>query len=143
MRILIVTVMLLGFSQGATFAQQMPSDVHQHSTTPPNGRFEIVQSELAAKWTFRLDRVTGHVAQLVRTATDEAAWEEMEVVRLIPVQTGATRPRFQIFASGLAAKHTFLIDTDTGVTWRLTHTTGTKADGSTYEDDIWERFSSD
>ena len=143
MRILFVAGMLLGLSNGAAFAQEMPADVHQHSTIPPTARFEIVQSELAAKWTFRLDRFTGHVAQLVRTTNDDPAWQEMEVVRLIPTQTASARPRFEIFASGLAAKHTFLIDTDTGVTWRLTHIHGTHADGSAYEDDIWDRFTSD
>jgi hypothetical protein len=32
-----------------------PTEIHQHTTPPPNARFEIVQSQIAARWTFRLD----------------------------------------------------------------------------------------
>ena len=42
---------------GSHLQAQEPSDIHQHTVAPSNARFEIVQSELAAKWTFRLDRV--------------------------------------------------------------------------------------
>ena len=40
--------------------------------------------------------------------------------------------RYQVFASGLAARHTFLINTDNGKTWRLTtykDTLGNDANG--------------
>ena len=123
---------------GSVYAQE-PSDIHQHSTTPPNARFEIVQSELAAKWTFRLDRFTGHVAQLVTTKDDGKAWEEMEVTSL-PILQSETRPRFEIFTSGLAAKHTFLIDGDTGKTWELATGKRTESDGTEYEINLWQPF---
>src|SRR5438094_879805 len=121
MKKLFVTV-LMTMILATTAAAQDVSNVHQHSEAPQNARFEIVQSEIAAKWTFRLDRFTGHVAQLVGTENDRA-WKEMEVEELETLppalgralgQTAPTRPRFQIFTSGLAAMHTFLIDTDTG-----------------------------
>jgi hypothetical protein len=115
MKSLVSTVVAVAIWASTVTAQQL-SDVHQHSTAPPNARFEIVQSLLAAKWTFRLDRFTGHVAQLVRTKEDDNAWEEMEVTGL-PTLHAPARPRFQIFTSGLAVKHTFLIDTDIGKTW--------------------------
>jgi hypothetical protein len=95
---------------------RQPSDVHQQTTPPSGARFEILQSELAAKWTFRLDRYTGRVAQLVRTQEDDNTWEEMRVIGL-PTVTSPSRARFQLFASGLAARYMFLIDTDTGKTW--------------------------
>jgi hypothetical protein len=127
----------LSFLSARSSAQQEPSEIHQHSTPPADARFEIVQSELAAKWTFRLDRITGHVAQLVKTA-DDAAWEDMEVIDL-PYYT-TDRPRFQIFTSGLAARHTFLIDTTSGKTWVITNRTRSRTDGTHDEVAVWQPF---
>ena len=120
MKYLVLTVSFL-LLLGLTLRAQEPSDIHQHTVAPSNARFEIVQSELAAKWTFRLDRFTGHVAQLTHNKDDDNVWEEMRVIG-IPYVATPTRPRFQIFTSGLAARHTFLIDTDTGKTWVIVKT---------------------
>ncbi len=132
----VLSVLLIVAS--ALVAQQT-SDIHQQTTSPSNARFEIVQSELAAKWTFRLDRFTGHVAQLVHTKDNDSAWEEMEVEELEPIQP-ATRARFQLFTSGLAAKHTFLIDTDTGKTWVLVGGKRKLKDGNEEEISLWQPF---
>jgi hypothetical protein len=115
MKCLAITIIFLLLLCGDGLAQQT-SDIHQHTTPPAGARFEIVQSELAAKWTFRLDRFTGHVAQLVKTDDDDNTWAEMTVLNLPPVKA-PLHPRFQLFVSGLAAKFTFLIDTETGTTW--------------------------
>jgi hypothetical protein len=118
---------------------QQTSDIHQYTTPPSNARFEIVQSELAAKWTFRLDRFTGHVAQLVSTKDNNNSWEDMEVTGLEPIRS-PMQARFQLFTSGLAAKHTFMIDTDTGKTWVLVSGKRKLADGTDYETSLWEPF---
>ena len=43
------------------FAQQDPTPIHSITTVPPTARFEIVQSTIAARWLFRLDRQTGKI----------------------------------------------------------------------------------
>ena len=139
MRHLALIVMVVAALTVPAEAQQQPSDMHQQTTAPPDARFEIIQSELAAKWTFRLDRYTGRVAQLVLTKDNADAWEPMEVVGLPSVPT-PTRARFQLFTSGLAAKHTFLIDTDTGQSWVIVSAKRTNADGKEYDASIWEPF---
>ena len=103
-------------------AQPNISDVHQTTTPPADARFEIVQSQLAAKWTFRLDRYTGRVHQLVKTQDGEMAWETMMVEGMTEFSK-ANKPRFIIFTSGLASRHTFLMDAETGKTWVLRTTT--------------------
>ena len=133
----LVVLSLLFVVEGA-FAQE-PSDLHQQTTLPANARFEIVQSQLQARWTFRLDRFTGQVAQLVRTTGDKNTWEQMMVDGL-PAITAPSRPRFQIFTSGLAARHTFLIDTDTGRTWQVVTGTRHRSDGTEYEVNLWRPF---
>ena len=82
------TAVLVGLlSGGAPMGQPENSDVHQSTVLPSNAQFEVVQSELAAKWTFLLDRFTGHVWQLVGTADNGNAWESVRVIGLpeIPV----------------------------------------------------------
>ena len=119
---------------------QEPSSLHQSSTSPPNARFQIVQSELAAKWTFRLDRFTGQVYQLVLTKSGDNAWESMPVHGLSSIAL-PTKARFQIFTSGIAARHTFLIDTDSGTTWTLVTNKEKQPDGTMEELYSWQPFS--
>jgi hypothetical protein len=112
---------------------------HQQTTPPPNARFEIVQSPLAARWTFRLERYSGRVSQIVSTADDYVTWEDMEVIGLPTIQAAA-KPRFQIFTSGIAARHTFLLDTETGNTWRVVADKRKSPDGTEYEVYVWQPF---
>lgn len=111
---------------------------HQQTSPVSGARFEVLQSTLAAKWTFRLDRYAGRVWQIVRTKDDDNAWEEMPVVDL-KVQAQA-RPRFQLFTSGLAVRHTFLIDGDTGKTWLVVTSKRKQPDGTEHEHHAWQPF---
>lgn len=119
--------------------QDFPSPAHQQTSPVPGARFEIVQSPLAAKWSFRLDRYSGRVCQLVKTRSGGTAWEEMLVIDLPPIKPPG-HPRFQIFTSGLAARHTFLIDLDTGKTWEIAGSKGKNQDGSSYDYTVWQLF---
>lgn len=114
-------------------------DPPPQSTSPPvNARFEVIQSPLAARWTFRLDRYAGHVWQLVKTKEDEMTWEETPVLGIS--RTAASRPHFQIFTSGLAARQTFLVDADTGNTWQLVSEKRRSKDGAEYDNIVWQPF---
>lgn len=117
-------------------AQEMPADVHQSSLVPSAARYEILQSELAARWTFRFDRFTGHISQIVHDKEDTLSWEDMTVEGL-PSVTAPSRPRFQLFLSGIAAKWMFILDTETGRSWQLQHTTTKNPDGSESESYVW------
>jgi hypothetical protein len=112
---------------------------HQATTSPAGSRYEVVQSTLAARWTFRLDKYTGRVWQLVRTKDDDSTWEEMRVFDRPPVPN-PSRARFQLFTSGLAARHTFLFDTDTGKTWLVVTGKRKEQDGTETEYNAWQPF---
>jgi hypothetical protein len=99
-------------------AQETPIAPHSSSTISPTDRFEIVQSHLAAKWTFRLDKMCGFVSQLVKTMDDGAAWESMSIEKLPTCQRDG-KTHYQLLSSSLAARHTFLMNTDTGTSWVL------------------------
>ena len=62
MKILFFVVVILSVTPYSVCSQGVSS--HQTTTPPSDHRFEIIQSQLAAKWTFRLDRFTGQVSQL-------------------------------------------------------------------------------
>lgn len=121
-------------------AQEMPSDIHQFTQPPVNARFEIVQSEIAAKWTFRLNRYQGSVDQFVVILDNNQGntfhWQPMKIDP-IPVKSKTDHPHFQIFTSGIVAKNTFLIDTDTGFTWCLITSKESLPDGSTQDVSSW------
>ncbi len=46
---------------------QEPSDIHEMTVLPDGASFEIVQSQISARRTVRLDRFTGQVARLVES----------------------------------------------------------------------------
>jgi hypothetical protein len=100
----------------ASAASAQTDQSPQITSMSPSSRFEIVQSELAARWTFRLDKFCGRVSQLVSAKDDEFTWQDMAVVQRPACSNTA---RFQIFTSGLAARQTFLLDAQTGKTWQL------------------------
>ncbi|WP_343725756.1 hypothetical protein [Herbaspirillum huttiense] len=105
-----------------------------------NARYEIVQSPMAARWTFKLDRYTGTVWQLVTTSDNDLTWEGMLIVQS-PIVTSPSKPRFQLFTSGIAARHTFLLDTETGRTWQLTTQKFTPKDSAKeIEINAWQPF---
>ena len=94
-------------------------DVKANNATslPPSARFEIVQSSLLARLTFKLDKIEGKVWQLFEGQGKELGWLTMAVKDLPKIPAGSTSPRFQIFASGMLAGSTFMLDTFTGQVW--------------------------
>jgi hypothetical protein len=115
--------------------QEMPIPPHSSSTISPSARYQIVQSHLAAKWTFRLDRTCGFVSQLAQTRAGGTAWEAMPIEKLPNCVDDGAR-HYQLFSSSLAARHTFLMNTDTGASWVLvTHINRDKSESA-----VWQRF---
>lgn len=135
----LATTLLSLFILGSANAEDPPPPPHQHTSPSPTARFEVLQSSLAARWTFRLDRYSGRIWQLVRTKDDENTWQEMPITDLPKVQS-PTRPRFQLFTSGLAARFTFLLDGETGRTWVVTTNKGKRPDGTEFEFMVWQSF---
>ena len=68
-----------------------------------------------------------------------AARLNSNVIGLSKAQSVA-KPHFQIFTSGLAARHTFLIDNDTGKTWLVVSSKRKGKDEVEYEMNVWQPF---
>lgn len=113
--------------------------IHQKTITPYFARYDIVQSTLAARWTFKLDRYLGTVYQLAGNENDENLWQRMRVIDLPKIEK-PQKPRFLIFTSGIAAQHTFLFDTKSGKTWTLITSEFKTKDNKTSEINYWAPF---
>jgi hypothetical protein len=80
-------------------------------------RFEIIQSALAARETFKLDRFAGEVYMLVEKSENGEVFWALTNWRDRPAAITATAPRFQIFLGGQRVSDMFLLDSTTGKTW--------------------------
>jgi len=111
---LIVSAIL--FFPSSTWAAEKQSSVS--TSLGSNARYQIVQSELVARVTFRVDRVCGAVSQIVANERDENFWQAVPMENP-PTCVADGRIRYQLFTSGLAVRFTYLMNTDNGDTWRL------------------------
>ncbi|MDE4917017.1 hypothetical protein ACUXAV_001637 [Cupriavidus metallidurans] len=116
-------VALVGALHLFTFSTAFAQSTSQRSVitaAAADARFEIVQSELALRWTFKLDKQSGVVYQLVASKDGVLSWDEMARYKhTLPDPVVAGKTNYQIFLSGIAAKNTFLINVNSGATWQL------------------------
>ena len=87
----------------------------------PGDRYQIFESPLNAKWTFRLDRYCGGVDIMVVDKNDDNHWLPMRVLPPPPACSGPSHSHFELFSSNLVVRMTFLMDTANGTTWELAH----------------------
>ena len=73
-------IFLLFFTVLPVMAQSSESYPYSKTSVSDGARYEITQSTLAAKYTFRLDKFTGRVWQVVRTQEDRQTWQEVPVI---------------------------------------------------------------
>ena len=95
-------------------------ETHQAvKTSTEGGRYEIVQSEIARKYIFKLDKYTGDVYQLVVKSNGNMTWQKMEVLGLAFDTIKENTINFQIFMGGIAVSDCFMINIHTGKTYAL------------------------
>lgn len=86
-----------------------------------SARYEIIQSPIKRAHTFKLDKFTGCIWQIVETKAGNLKWDYMYVENRLDLLGDDTLsyPRFQIFLSGMVAADAYLLDTKTGNIWKL------------------------
>ena len=95
-------------------------ETHQAvKTSTEGGRYEIVQSEIARKYFFKLDKYTGDVYMLVLKSDGDVTWEKMQVIGLGLDTIKKDTINFQIFIGGMAVSDCFMINIHTGKTYKL------------------------
>jgi len=97
------------------------SDKNQETsfkTTSP--RYQIVQSSLAARGTYKIDTYEGKVYQLVLDGNNNETWQLLKRIGNNSNDNQINgQQNYQIFLSTLAMKFTYLINVNTGATWQL------------------------
>jgi len=97
------------------------SDKNQETsfkTTSP--RYQIVQSSLAARGTYKIDTYEGKVFQLVLDGNNNETWQLLKRIGNNSNDNQINgQQNYQIFLSTLAMKFTYLINVNTGATWQL------------------------
>lgn len=101
---------ILGFSQNDTYSSLQ---------TTMDGRYEIIQSPIARKLTFKIDKVEGNVWQLVQTSSGGVAWQTIHVALIIADDKEANSNNYRFFFSGIALKDCFIYNVKTGRCWVL------------------------
>ncbi len=112
--------------------------IAERTAAPIGGRYELIQSSRMARLTFKLDKFTGRVWELVEARDGELKWQEMIVRGVAEGARSNTAPRFQIFLSGRLAKDSFLLDSLTGVVWVYTELSDPDTKESTGR--VWARM---
>ena len=121
MRRILLLVCVICPAYSANAQAQRVVEPNQATAAPPESRYEIIQSSIAARVTVRLDRFTGQASVLQSRRDSTTGWDD--IPRLPTTEADARVPcraNYQIFTSGLALRFTFLINVNTGATWQLT-----------------------
>ena len=122
-----------------------------HTRIPENARYQIIESSIALKNTFKLDTYTGTSWQLVQDPDGTLSWEllarmpfagnskpltftlaELAGAKVTSKDETRHKISYGIYTSGIAIKNTFLINFDNGHTWLLVE--------NSHHDILWEPF---
>jgi hypothetical protein len=103
-----------------------PAIASQKTDVPADARFEIIQTNSNIRATLRLDKYTGTVYELVKNKDlvkakdEEYVWSVTRRLQhpLDKTDSNAT-VNYQITTSAVGVRYTFLININTGATWKL------------------------
>lgn len=109
----IICFIILGFP---VFGQDNGSN---QTTSLSHGHWEFFMSDVAIKYTFKVDKFTGNVYQFVQREDKSYTWQliERETSRIDIQKQDSIN--YQLFSSGLGIRFTFLLNTNSGLTWKL------------------------
>lgn len=95
-------------------------------TSVEGGRWEIVQSEIARRYTYKLDKYNGDVYQLVKKSNGDNTWQKLYRAGDKYDKKEDGKINFQLFLGGFSAQDQFLINIHTGETWGFYEDSDTK-----------------
>lgn len=94
---------------------------HAVKSSTDGGRYEIVQSEIARRQTFKIDKYNGKVYLYVKSSSsDNYLWEKIYWVgEKYEKPEKPNQINYQLFLGGIAISDCFLINIHTGKSWSL------------------------
>ena len=114
--ILVSIMMSFGFQ---CFSQQ--NSEHFSSMVPSNSRYELLQpkGEYGSLFTIMLDKYEGKISRLEKSDTGYFYWDQMFIDDHPDDMKKEQSVNYQIFFSADGVLLTFLVNVNTGATWRL------------------------
>ena len=107
-------------------AASSPAAASQKTGVPADARFEIIQTSSNIRTTLKLDKYTGMVFELVKTKDlvkvkdEEYVWSVTKRLQHPLDKTDSPSVvNYQITTSAVGVRYTFLININTGATWKL------------------------
>lgn len=97
------------------------SNEHFSSAVPNNSRYELLQpnGEYGSLFTIMLDKYEGKISRLEKRDTGEFYWSQMFVDDHPDDVKKEQSVNYQVFFSADGVLLTFLVNVNTGATWRL------------------------
>ena len=96
-------------------------DTYVQTDVCSNARFEIIQSSIAAKATYMIDKYFGFTFYAVEN--DSASTIKWELIKseLHPNDKveNINKVNYQLFISSISLRFTYLLNVNTGATWKL------------------------
>lgn len=89
------------------------------STSLCGGRWEFFMSDIAVSITFIIDKYTGDILQLVERKEKTLTWQHIQREKSNKDVQKQDLINYQLFSSGLGIRHTYLLNTSSGLTWQL------------------------
>lgn len=100
----------------SAFGQQNGTN---QTTSLSDGHWEFFMSDVAAKYTFKVDKFTGDVYQFVQREDKSYTWQFIEKETSDKDIQKQDSINYQLFSSGLGIRFTFLLNINSGLTWQL------------------------
>ncbi len=113
----LLLILFLGLTLCTEITAQIQTE--QSYATSGDSRYEIIQSGLSRKMTFKIDKYDGIVYQLVKTETDGLAWQKIERMLVSLDNLKPNEVNFQLFLGGIAIRDCILLNIHIGATWVL------------------------
>jgi hypothetical protein len=103
----------------STYSQQNGSN---QTTSLNGGRWEFFMSDVAIRYTFKIDKFTGDVYQYVKREDETYTWQIVEKNTNVNDIMKENVINYQLFSNGQGIRYTFLLNTNSGLTWKLVST---------------------
>lgn len=122
-KILVFFILIFGshsmHSQGIDISNNYDKKYNSVSSSLSGGKYELVQSDMVARLTFKIDKHNGRVWQIIEESDGSYSWDMIEREESANDVKIDNKINYQFFMSGLAVKFSYLINVNTGIVWQI------------------------
>lgn len=91
-------------------------------TSVDKGRYEVLIPDNCIRYTFKLDKYTGDIWQLVKRSDDSSTWEIVSKDPSVLDEAKLNQINYQLIIPTNAPRYIMLVNINTGITWQICKT---------------------